>query len=144
MTSFIELCTALRKALEILLPKTEVSKEDALTMTVLYPKWEPNTHYTMPYKVKHNGTLYEIRQEHTSQAQYPPDSIGVESLYTVIDESHAGTLSDPIPYDGNMKLEEGKHYVQDGITYQCTRDSGIALTHPLSALVGLYVIAVEA
>ena len=43
----------------------------------------------------------------------------------------------------NMALELGKYYVDvptgDGVVYVCTRDSGIALTHPLAQLVGLYV-----
>ena len=42
-----------------------------------------------------------------------------------------------------MMLEQGKYYVQDGVTYLCTRDSGIPMTHALSELVGQYVEKVE-
>ena len=52
---------------------------------------------------------------------------------------HAGTLDDPIPYDGNMELTEGLYYIQDEIVYLCTRSSGQPVYHALSALVGLYV-----
>lgn len=38
-----------------------------------------------------------------------------------------------------MEIFNGKYYTQGGVKYLCTRDSGTALTHDLSALVGLYV-----
>ena len=65
---------------------------------------------------------------------------GTESLYTRIDETHDGTKYDPIPYDGNMVLEQGKYYTQNGVTYLCTRDTGTAVHHALADLVGLYVV----
>lgn len=64
---------------------------------------------------------------------------GTESLYTEVTESHAGTKEDPIPYGNNMELEEGKYYSQDGVTYICTRDTGIPVYNPLADLVGIYV-----
>lgn len=68
----------------------------------------------------------------------PPGS-GTQSLYEEINETHAGTLEDPIPYNNNMELEEGKYYIQDGITYLCTRNTDIAVYADLKDLVGIYV-----
>lgn len=65
------------------------------------------------------------------------------SLFAVIDEVHDGTKYDPIPYSGNMALESGKYYVQDGVLYRCTRDTGNPVYHALSELIGLYVEVVE-
>lgn len=42
-----------------------------------------------------------------------------------------------------MEIFNGKYYTQDGVLYLCTRDSGQALTHNLSELVGLYVEVVS-
>ena len=64
------------------------------------------------------------------------------SLYAQIDETHAGTVEDAIPYTGNMALEQGKYYSQNGVTYLCTRDTGNPVYHNLADLVGLYVTAV--
>ena len=50
-----------------------------------------------------------------------------------------GTLENPIEYNGNMILEIGKYYIQDGIIYLCNRDTGNPVYHNLSDLVGLYV-----
>ena len=38
-----------------------------------------------------------------------------------------------------MELFEGKYYSQDGVTYVCTRSTGVPVHHPLAQLVGLYV-----
>ena len=62
-----------------------------------------------------------------------------ESLYSKICKTHAGTLDDPIPYSGNMALESGKYYMQDGKVYRCIRDTGNPVYNALSELVGLYV-----
>lgn len=35
--------------------------------------------------------------------------------------------------------KNGKHYIEDGSIYRCTRDSGEALSHNLASLIGLYV-----
>lgn len=50
---------------------------------------------------------------------YPPGAEGTEALYAVIEEAHAGTLEDPIPYVQNMLMEKGKYYTQYGVVYEC-------------------------
>lgn len=85
--------------------------------------------------------LYLCRTSHTSQADWTPGT-ATASLWTRIDAAHAGTADDPIPYEGNMALENGKYYSQDGVVYRCTRDTGNPVFHALSELVGLYVEAI--
>lgn len=74
----------------------------------------------------------------TLHEQYPPGQ-GTESLYERIDETHEGTQEDPIPYDGNMELIEGKIYSQKGVKYLCTRSTGAPVYHALADLAGIYV-----
>lgn len=92
--------------------------------------------------LRYMGKLYRVRQDHTVLAIYTP-GIETASLYEVIDREHAGTVEDPIPYTPPMEIYSGKYYTQGGQLYKCTRDSGQALTHDLSALVGLYVEIVD-
>ena len=114
-----------------------VDDNTALRMVAFYPEWAENTEYTAEYKVQRNGKLWHCRQAHTSQTGWEPENAA--SLWTEICESHAGTLEDPIPYSGNMALESGKYYMQDGKVYRCTRDTGNPVYNALSELVGLYV-----
>ena len=114
-----------------------IDDNTALRMTEFYPEWADNAEYTAEYKVQRNGKLWRCIQTHTSQTGWEPENAA--SLWTEICESHAGTLGDPIPYSGNMALESGKYYMQDGKVYRCTRDTGNPVYNALSELVGLYV-----
>ena len=114
-----------------------VDDNTALRMVAFYPEWAENTEYTIGYKAQRNGKLWRCIQAHASQTGWEPENAA--SLWTEICESHAGTLEDPIPYSGNMALESGKYYMQDGKVYHCTRDTGNPVYNALSELVGLYV-----
>lgn len=124
-----------------------VDDQTAFRMVEFYPAWSDiigQTAEKAGYKFTYNGDLYKtIPANHTFAAQWVPGD-GTESLYTRIDEVHDGSLYDPIPYDGNMALENGKHYGQDGATYLCSRDTGNPVYHALRDLVGLYVEEVQA
>ena len=115
-----------------------VDDATALRMVAYYPDWTAGTAYAAGDRLVYNGDLYKVLQAHTSQETWLPGA-GTESLYTRIDEQHAGTLADPIPYDGNMELEAGKYYIQDYVIYLCNRDTVNPVYNPLSELVGIYV-----
>lgn len=115
---------------------------DALAVKDIYPLWENLIGQTVDkagFKFTYQGDLYKtIPAVHTFAQQWIP-GIGTESLYARIDEAHAGTQDDPIPYSGNMELFEGLYYIQDNIVYRCTRSTGQPVYNALSELVGLYV-----
>lgn len=115
-----------------------VDDATALRMVAYYPDWTAGTAYAVGDRLVYNGDLYKVLQAHTAQETWLP-GIGTESLYTRIDERHDGTKYDPIPYNGNMALQNGKYYMQGGVLYKCTRDTGNPVYHDLSALVGIYV-----
>ena len=114
-----------------------VDDNTVLRMLAFYPEWASDTDYTAGYKVQRGGRLWCCIQAHTSQAGWEPENAA--SLWTEICESHAGTLEDPIPYNGNMALESGKYYSQNSKVYRCTRDTGNPVYNALSELVGLYI-----
>ena len=120
-----------------------VDDATAYRMLSFYPEWESGKAYSpVGYKVTHNGRLWKLRQEHTSQSGWEPGATGTESLWEEICEQHDGSKYDPIPYDGNMALEADKYYSQDGVTYLCTRDTGNPVYNALSELMGIYVTKV--
>ena len=123
-----------------------VDDQTALRMLEFYPEWNCLIGQTVDkaeYKFQHNGKLYKtIPANHTFQADWVP-GVGTESIYVRIDEEHDGTKYDPIPYDGNMALESGKHYTQSGMTYLCSRDTVNPVYNALSELVGIYVEVVN-
>lgn len=126
---------AMRENVNIILPMLDDNA--ALRVMSLYPAWEPGTAYAVGDRFVYGDTLYRVITAHTSQADWKPDTAA--TLYTVINETHAGTADDPIPYDGNMALENGKYYVQDDVLYLCSRDTGTPVYNLLEDLVGVYV-----
>ena len=114
-----------------------VDDNTALRMREFYPEWAPGIVYTVGYKVRHGGVLWRVRQAHTSQAGWEPENAA--SLWEQINETHDGTLDDPIPYSGNLALVAGLYYHQDYEIYRCIRDTGNPVYHNLAELVGLYV-----
>lgn len=116
-----------------------VDDQTALRMIAFYPDWENGKAYAAGDKLVSGGKLYKVLQAHTSQSTWVPGAAGTESLYTRIDEEHDGTKYDPIPYNGNMALENGKYYTQGDVLYKCTRDTGNPVYNTLAELVGLYV-----
>lgn len=119
----------------------DLSDEEALKRKTLYPEWASFIGKSLDtgFKVQYDDKLYKVRQPITTvlENQYPSQLTA--SLYEEINETASGTIDDPIPYNGNMELFEGLYYSQAGVTYKCTRSTGQAVYHDLSALVGIYV-----
>lgn len=122
------------------------SLDDAMALTAveLFPQWEKlvsaGTTVSKGFRFQYGGKLYRTEQaEYTFVDTYIPGAVGTESLFSKVDESHAGTMDDPIPYETNMEIYEGSYYTQYEVLYLCIRSSGQPLYHDLSALVGNYV-----
>lgn len=119
--------------------KTAAFADDktALESVWMYPVWKPGMVCGSGQRLVYDGKLYKVTQAHTAQSDWTPDVTA--AMFARIDETHAGTAGDPIPYDGNMELVEGTYYSQNGVVYICIRSTGTAVYHALSDLVGLYV-----
>jgi hypothetical protein len=118
-----------------------VDDNTALRMKQYYPTFDEivGQKVKQGFKFTHGNKLWSVVQpELTIQKHYPPGD-GMESMYTKVNEQHDGTLEDPIPYDGNMVLEQGKYYSQNDSTFHCYRDTINPVYVPLAGLVGQYV-----
>ena len=124
----------------------KVDDTTALKMKAYYPTFESVIGETVEkgFKFTYGDKLYRVIQASLLiQEHYKPNA-GTESLYEVINEQFDGDIYDPIPYEGNMALENGKYYTQGGITYLCNRDTVNPVYNPLNELIGLYVEVAEA
>lgn len=125
-----------------------LSAEQMLTHKAFAPKWgedikEGDT-VVKGDKFTYEGKLYAVLQDHTILPHYFP-SINTAALYVEVTPDYTeggeeyGTLENPIPYEGNMVLENGKYYSQNGVVYLCNRDSINPVYHALADLVGQFV-----
>lgn len=121
--------------------KTDISDEEALDRSIIIYDWNRyiGKSLTKGQVVVHNNNVYRVRQDISEVLDiYPPD-INTASLYEVIVLTATGEENDPILYTPPMEIFKDKYYIQNNVIYKCTRNSEIALSHDLSALVGMYV-----
>jgi hypothetical protein len=126
-----------------------LTDDQALTVKGAYWEWEDlvkaGKTVKRGFRFRYGDSLWRTEQPtYTFVAHYVPGTQGTESLFSIIDETHAGTLEDPIPYEKNMRIYEGKYYTQYDVLYKCIKDSGIPLSHDLNQLIDHYVVEVVA
>ena len=95
----------------------------ALQAAALYDDFEDVVGQTVEqgFKFRYGGKVWKTVQPKTIiQSIYLP-GVGTESLYAVINETNAGTISDPIPAQANMEYEYGKYYSENSKVYLCRR-----------------------
>lgn len=122
-----------------------LTDEQSLLVKHIYPQWEEFIGQSLEpgFKVLYGDKLYKVKQKISSVLENHFPSIDTAALYEEINEVASGTVNDPIPYNNNMELEEGKYYSQNGVVYLCTRSTGQAVYNNLSDLVGIYVQVIE-
>lgn len=121
----------------------ELSDQKALECKSLYWQWEEliGTEAKPGRRFLSGQDLFKVRADagtHVFSREWPPGP-NTASLYEAINEAHAGTVDDPIPWVQPMELTQELYYIENGKTYYCTRNSGQPLAFKLSELVGLYV-----
>lgn len=115
-----------------------LTDNDALEAVELFPLWKVDTDYAMGVRLRYEGRLYKTLQAHRSAAQWTPDI--TPALYTEVEEQGQGDTPDnPIHYNNNMELFEGKYYEQYDIVYICIRSTGVPVYNNLTDLVNIYV-----
>lgn len=121
--------------------RTDIPDAEALERAVVIYNWDRyigkplNAGQVVVYK----DQVYRVRQQITEVLSIYPPSLATASLYEAIVLTATGEIDDPIPYTPPMEIFNGKYYTQEDVKYKCTRDSGVALTHNLRDLVGMYV-----
>lgn len=134
MSELITEARAFRAKIELL--SQHAPDEEAVDAPDCYPVWSYPIPYTVGFKVRNADALYKCLQAHTSQSDWPPYL--TPSLWEVINETHSGTIDDPIPAALGMTYYNGLYYSEGDALYLCIRDSGTPLYHLPSALVGNY------
>ena len=150
--SYTERARALRPY--IVKASASLDDADALQAMELYRRWEPGLVVEagdrLVFPVNGTDRLFRVNegQGHTTQTGWEPDI--TPALFTVIDETHAGTQDDPIPAAKGMEYTYGLYYKdpEDGKLYLCERTGEAAggkvtLQFLPHELIGLYFTEVK-
>lgn len=105
---------ALRYRSAILHGSESLEDGEAMNVPMMFPRWEPDTAYTVGDRVCYEDVLYKAVQSHTSQADWTPDL--TPALWTRVSIEEFPEWVQPTgAQDAYMKGDkvtyEGKHYV---------------------------------
>lgn len=152
MGTYTERARALRPF--IIKAAASLSDADALQAKELYARWaagmvvEPGDR--LVHAVDGVDKLFRVNEGkgHTTQKGWEPDK--APALFTVINETNAGTKEDPIPASRGMEYTYGLYYTdpEDTKLYLCERTGStagdkITLQYLPHELVGQYFSSVE-
>lgn len=104
----------------------DITDAEALAMPDMFRTWEEVLEAGEALEantvLRIGRQLYRVVQQVTPQAHQRPDGEGMLAVYRPIDQSHAGTLEDPIPFIYGMDTTAGKYYSYGGKIYLCNAD----------------------
>ena len=86
----------------------DLSEEQKENIIEQYPEWEADTNYSVGNKVKRNGVVYEVIQNHRSQADWQPESTNAlyKQYFNLSIKNEDGTETEVI---ADFKQPTGAH-----------------------------------
>lgn len=116
---------------------TDITDEQALAMPDLFLTWAEalaaGKELGANTVLNDGGQLYRVVQAVTPQSHQAPSSAGMLAIYRPIDQTHAGTAEDPIPWVYGMDCTTGNYYTHNGTVYLCKGDMIPCVWEPGSA-----------
>lgn len=121
--TLIEKARKLRKLIELAAQSLEV--EEALEGVDLFPAWDSNgVQYEAGKKVRYNGELYTVLQDHTSQDNWTPELAA--SLFARVLPGQDGTdIDEWVQPDSTNPYKKGDRVLFEGHIYESLIDGNI-------------------
>ena len=103
--------------------RESASDADALNAVVIYPAWREGTAYATGQRVRHDGTLYKVLQDHTSQADWTPDA--APSLFAKVLIPDPETIPEWQQPDSTNPYRAGDKVTHNGKTWVSNIDGNV-------------------
>ena len=113
-----------QKIIEALVTLREsASDADALNAVALYPAWREGVTYTIGQRMRYDGTLYRVLQDHTSQADWTPGA--APSLFAKVLIPEAETILEWEQPDSTNPYMQGDRVTHNGKTWVSDIDDNV-------------------
>lgn len=113
-----------QKIIEALVTLREsASDADALNAVAIYPAWREDVTYTTGQRVRHDGTLYKVLQDHTSQADWTPEA--APSLFAKVLIPDPETITEWEQPDSTNPYMQGDKVTHNGKTWVSDIDGNV-------------------
>lgn len=111
-----------RKHIEV--AAQSLSDETALEVTTLYPNWDGNgVNYTANFRVRYEGILYKVLQDHTSQSDWTP--IAAPSLFAKVLIEDPDAITEWVQPDSTNPYMKGDKVSHNGKTWISDADNNV-------------------
>lgn len=119
--NLIELAKKLRPIIEQSMQS--VSDETALEAVSLFPQWKEGEIYTMGQRVRYDGVLYSVLQDHTSQADWTPTT--ASGLFAKVLIPDADVIPEWEQPDSTNGYSVGDKVLFEGVVYVSLIDNNV-------------------
>lgn len=103
--------------------RNSAADEQALKASALYPKWKVSTDYQKDKRVLYNNILYKVLADHTSQADWTPDT--APSLFTKVLIPDKNVIPEWEQPDSTNPYSKGNKVTHNGKTWRSTIDGNV-------------------
>lgn len=119
----VELARKLRAQIEMV--AETLNDEQALETPELFPQWNGGyISYATGQRVRHNGTLYKVLQDHISQFNWSPDQ--TPSLFAEVLPGQDGTdIGEWVQPDSTNPYMRGDRVTHNGKTWESSIDNNV-------------------
>ena len=122
MSGIVERARVLRMAIEDM--AQGLDDEKAVEVKELFPEWDGFTNMTRGTKVRYNGKLYTVLQDHTPQPDWNPEA--APSLFTEVLPGQGGTeIGEWVQPDSTNPYMTGDRVTFEGKTYESVIDGNV-------------------
>ena len=103
--------------------RESATDEQALKTIAAYPTWNDGIIYTSGERVRYNGILYKVLQDHTSQSDWTPDAS--PSLFAKVLIPSSETIYEWIQPDSTNPYKKGDKVSHNGIIWESIFDNNV-------------------
>lgn len=103
--------------------RESATDEQALSVPVLYPAWRSGVAYVTGQRVLHNGVLYKVLQDHTSQDDWTPDA--ASSLFAQVLIPDENVIPEWVQPDSTNPYAKGDKVTHNGKTWVSDYDNNV-------------------
>ena len=100
-----------------------VTDETALRAVSLFPQWKEGETYTKGQRVRFEGVLYSVLQDHTSQESWTPTS--ASSLFAKVLIPDADVIPEWEQPDSTNAYKKGDKVLFEGVVYVSLIDNNV-------------------
>ena len=102
---------------------SEMTDEEAIERPILFPNWKSGKQYTVNERIRYEGHIFKVLQNHTSQDDWTPSR--APSLFAEVLTNETGEPQEWTQPDSTNPYQTGDKVIYNGHIYESTIDNNV-------------------